>query len=292
MSQARFSLSDFDDSELPPWSPEFYDTDGFSPPSQPSTLRGAGKRGWRRRIGQSRLNATGRKLPENHHRQLSDAYSKSRGRRTGRTPVVPTPTHRSHGRAQKRPHQLASTPAGRLRQSPPRKIIVFSKPRSLSPPPRIDDFSDITPVEVILFDSPPLLLQSSRLEPPRESAGRVTTSSPEKTKPASYIPARHKSPPKDSPTPQVSVVMSVPEETDERQASPAQRLVAGWVTFEKIWVFCVVASATLLLPFAMFILSYLLTPIRDASESTAEPSISQRDCVVDVYSTHVAEPGD
>ncbi|KAL1431578.1 hypothetical protein MTO96_014093 [Rhipicephalus appendiculatus] len=363
----RFPLSDFDDSERPPWSPEFYDTDGFSPPSQPSALRGAGKPSWRRRIGNlastpqhgSYLKTTtgsfatltrkprkaywthagsadANRNARNRRRSFSsralanavasshdgvtitEAASASRPRRETprrtyvenennvraafpretrrcstygvsgensemsrdrmRTPGTTTDVkHDSHGRAHKRPHQLASTPAGRLRQSPPRKILVFSKPRSLAPPPRIDDFSDIPPVEVILFDSPPLLLQSSRLEPPRQSAGRVTTSSPEKTKPASYIPARHKSPPSDSPTPQVSVVMSVPEETDERQASPAQRLVAGWVTFEQIWVFCVVASATLLLPFAMFILSYLLTPIpmiSDASEATAEPSVT------------------
>ncbi|KAL3194940.1 hypothetical protein MRX96_045848 [Rhipicephalus microplus] len=49
MRRARFSLTDFDDSELPPWSPDFYGTDGFSPPSQPSTLRRAGKRSWLRR---------------------------------------------------------------------------------------------------------------------------------------------------------------------------------------------------------------------------------------------------
>ncbi|KAL1417198.1 hypothetical protein MTO96_027080 [Rhipicephalus appendiculatus] len=193
-----------------------------------------------------------------------------------RTPDTTTDVkHRSHGRAQKRSHQLASTPSGRPRLSPPRKIIVFSKPRSLAPPPRIDDFSDIPPVEVILFDSPPLLLPSSRLEPPRELAGRVTTSSPEKTKTASYIPARHKSPPSDSPTPQVSVVTSVPEETDERQASPAEWVVAGWVTFEQIWVLCVVALATLLLPFGMVVLSYLLTPTPDVSEATAEPSVTR-----------------
>ncbi|KAL1433595.1 hypothetical protein MTO96_012425 [Rhipicephalus appendiculatus] len=52
MSLARFSLSDFEDSELPPWSPEFYSTDGFSPPSQPSTLRlsGVGRRRWLRKL--------------------------------------------------------------------------------------------------------------------------------------------------------------------------------------------------------------------------------------------------
>ncbi|KAL1431579.1 hypothetical protein MTO96_014094 [Rhipicephalus appendiculatus] len=324
MSQARFPLSDFDDSERPPWSPEFYDTDGFSPPSQPSTLRGAGKPSWRRRIsnrastpedGSYLKTTTGsfatltRKPRKAYwtHAGSADANRNARNRRHSfssralanaetrrcsmygvsgensemsrdrmRTPGTTTNVkHHSHGRAQKRPHQLASTPAGRLRQSPPRKIIVFSKPRSLSPPPRIDDFSDIPPVEVILFDSPPLLLQSSRLEPPRQSAGRVTTSSPEKTKPASYIPARHMSPPSDSPTPQASVVMSVPEETGEPQASPAERLVDGWVTFEQIWLFCVVASATLLLPFTMFILSYLLTPIPDASAATGEPSITR-----------------
>ncbi|KAH7935283.1 hypothetical protein HPB52_005708 [Rhipicephalus sanguineus] len=359
MSQARFSLSDFDDSELPPWSTEFYDTDGFSPPSQPSTLRGAGKRSsWLRKLstlastpedgsylktttgkprkaywarsgspnadrnGHNRRHSFGSRALANAVESSDDgvtitesasaslprketprvpyvekedtgraAFPRKTRRRSKydvsgdnseasrdhmRTPSTTTDVkYRSHGRSPRRLHQLASTPARRLRQSPPRKIAVFSKPRSLAPPPRIDDFSDIPPVEMILFDSPPLLLPSSRLEPPRDLVGRETTSSPEKTKTASYIPARHKSPPSDSPTPQVSEVMSVPEETEERQASPAEWVVAGRLTFEQIWVFCVVASATLLLPFVMVILSYLLTPIRDAREATAETSVTR-----------------
>ncbi|KAL3194939.1 hypothetical protein MRX96_045847 [Rhipicephalus microplus] len=182
--------------------------------------------------------------------------------------------HNLHGRAPKRPHQLASTPVGRPRQSQPRKTLVFSKPRSRAPPPRIDDFSDIPPVEVILFESPPLLLPSSRLEPTTQSVGRGTMSSSKKTKTASYIPARHKSPPSDSPEPRVSVLMLVPEETEEPQALPAERVVAGRLTFSQIWLFCVVASATLLLPFLMFILSYRLTPITDTNEAAAKPSVT------------------
>ncbi|KAL1433597.1 hypothetical protein MTO96_012427 [Rhipicephalus appendiculatus] len=232
MSLARFSLSDFEDPELPPWSPEFYSTDGFSPPSQPSTvrLRGAGKRRRLRKLSTVAATPEDRNYLSTsadsfsmhtrrpwkpywthasssnanhyaHHRRPSlgsrafanggvtgeEALSASRpqqamprtqyvskkgsnrtavppreGRRrstydiTGedseltvghlRTPVTTTDVnYRSHGRAARQPRQSAIMPARRPRQSPPRNIIVFSKPRSqsLAPPPRIDDFSDI-----------------------------------------------------------------------------------------------------------------------------------------------------
>ncbi|KAL1433594.1 hypothetical protein MTO96_012424 [Rhipicephalus appendiculatus] len=193
-----------------------------------------------------------------------------------RTPVTTTDVnYRSHGRAARQSCQSAIRPARRPWQSPPRNIIVFSKPRSrsLAPPPKIDDFSDIPPTEVILFDSPATRLLSSRLDGLHHpSPGRVT--SPGKTETASNFPAMLESPPsqcRTPTTPQASEVLSVPEETDERRTSPAG-VITGGITFAQIWLFCTVAAVTLLLPFVFVILSYLLTP---ASEVTAESSVTR-----------------
>ncbi|KAL1433598.1 hypothetical protein MTO96_012428 [Rhipicephalus appendiculatus] len=362
MSLARFSLSEFEDPELPPWSPEFYSTDGFSPPSQPSTLRlrGAGKRRRLRKLSTVAATPEDRnylctsadsfsmhtRRPRKpywthasssnanhyaHHRRPSfgsrdfanggvtgeEALSASRpqqamprtqyvsgkgrnraavpprqGRRRSthditagedsavtvgqlRTPIATTDVnHRSHGRVARQPRQSAIRPARRPWQSPPRNIIVFSKPRSrsLAPPPKIDDFSDIPPTEVICFDSPVTRLLSSRLDRLHHpSPGRVT--SPGKAETALNIPARLESPPSQCrtlTTPQASEVLSVPEETDERRTSPAG-VVTGGITFTQIWLFCTVAAATLLLPFVFLIFSYLLTP---ASGVTAESYVT------------------
>ncbi|KAH7940336.1 hypothetical protein HPB52_023050 [Rhipicephalus sanguineus] len=366
MSLARFSLSEFDDSELPPWSPEFYGTEGFSPPSQPSTsrLRGAGKRRWLSKLGtvgatpedrsylstttgsfsthtrkprkthwahagtsnanryandrrysfSSRAFANGaataaeaanasyqlQKTLRTHYaergRNIQAAFPRREARRCSTyeltnedsevtaeqlsTPVTTTDVkYHSHGRAARQLRQLATRPPRRPQQCPPRNIIVFSKPRSssLAPPPRIDDFSDIPPAEVILFDSPATRLLSSRLDRLHQlSPGRVT--SPGETNTVSNIPARLESPPSGSrtpPTPQASELQSVPEETDERRTSPEGVVIGGRAAFEQIWVLCVVASVTLLMPFVIVILSYLLAPAIGASEAPVEPSVTR-----------------
>ncbi|KAH6924020.1 hypothetical protein HPB50_010458 [Hyalomma asiaticum] len=362
MSQARFALSDFEDPELPPWSPDFYDDDGLGPASELTTWwpREMNKR-WQRKLSvltvtpedRSYLKSTAgssstraRKPGKSYwtHAGSSSANQRVRNRRlsfspgalaseagtpdenvtipvassaprrqqqsprmryvgkgsevragfprqarrrstydlTGedteatvdqiRTPATTTDVkYTSHRRATRQLRQFDTKATGRPRRSPPRKIIVFSKPRSssLSPLPRIDDFTDIPPAQVILFDSPTHLM-SSRLNKVGKSGGR-TTSTPRKIKMTSDNPSRQKSPLSDSwrPVTQVSAMVSVPEETDERRTTPAVDPAAGTVTYDQVWVFCVVVCATLLLPLAMVTLSYLLTPMVHARHTTA-----------------------
>ncbi|KAH7948015.1 hypothetical protein HPB52_017729 [Rhipicephalus sanguineus] len=181
------------------------------------------------------------------------------------SPVNPDSEYASHARVQRRLHSR------RVTSVPPRvRVVVASKngTPTLSPSPPIDEFTDIPPVDLILFEPPKSLTagvqqssQSLPLEAPRPR-GILQVS---KQKPVEKDEIHSESP--NAMTAALETSLR-PSGLEEAPASPAEPATNDRMTCLKIWVLCVATATTLSLPLGMFILSYLLTPLRDISNLT------------------------
>ncbi|KAH7937480.1 hypothetical protein HPB49_012655 [Dermacentor silvarum] len=182
----------------------------------------------------------------------------------------------SHARAPRNLHQNVIRAARRHATfSPPRmRAVVLSKTRasSLSPPPPIDDFPDIPPVELILFDPPKSV--TPEVQRPHHSQGPLTSSPLEITQGVLKQKNMDKKviyPVSPFPRPTTPQPAKSPAEVEEPPGTPEVPAATCRVTCLQMWVFCVAAGTTLSLPLGMVILSYLATPARDMSNLTSGP---------------------
>ncbi|KAH7948017.1 hypothetical protein HPB52_017731 [Rhipicephalus sanguineus] len=196
------------------------------------------------------------------------------------SPVTPATftdsKYASHTRAQRRPQQrVIGVPKRRVTSVPPRvRVVVVSRngTPSLSPSPPIDEFTDIPPVDLILFGPPKSLTLG--VQPSDASVLARKTSSPRgirlvsKQEPVDKDEILSESPPPMT----VAVEATVcPSGVEAPPASPAEPATSDRVTYLQIWVLCVATATTLSIPLGTVILSYLLTPLRDMSNLTARP---------------------
>ncbi|KAL1414677.1 hypothetical protein MTO96_000799 [Rhipicephalus appendiculatus] len=185
----------------------------------------------------------------------------------------------SRARAPRRPQQrVMGAPRRRATSVPPRvRVALLSKDGTLSypPSPPIDEFTDIPPVDLILFEPP--MSVAAGVQPSGESVLALKTSPPRGIRLVTMQdPAAEKDDirPESPPPMTTSVEPSLRRSgVEEPPASPAEPDTNNRVTCLQIWVLCVATAATICIPYGTVILSYLLTPIRDMSNLTAGPSV-------------------
>ncbi|KAH7948162.1 hypothetical protein HPB52_018914 [Rhipicephalus sanguineus] len=196
------------------------------------------------------------------------------------SPVIPATftdsKYTSHARAPRRPQQrVVGVPRRRVTSVPRRvRVVVLSKngTPSLSPSPPIDEFTDIPPVDLILFEPPKSLTASVR--PSGQSLLPLNASPPRGIRRLSKQEPVEKDEIRSGSPPPMTAGVERPLYTsgvEEPPASPAEPATNDRVTCLKIWVLCVATATTLSIPFGTVILSYLLTPLRDMSNLTARP---------------------
>ncbi|KAH6928148.1 hypothetical protein HPB50_012337 [Hyalomma asiaticum] len=156
----------------------------------------------------------------------------------------------------------------------PRMRVVLSKnPTSLSSPsPPIDEFTDIPPVELILFEPP--MSQIEEVPRPHQWVTPRMSSAPKGTREAWQQTGTRKDDARATLSSAKTVALqpaATPTGFYERPASIAEPAAAERITYLQVWVLFVAAAATLSLPLGMVILSYLSTPVRDMSSFTSGP---------------------
>ncbi|KAH8022497.1 hypothetical protein HPB51_025060 [Rhipicephalus microplus] len=179
----------------------------------------------------------------------------------------------SHARASKELQQQLPRGTGRHMSSSPQRTraVVLSKAWAPSPSPPIDEFKDIPPVELILFE-PPIIQQDVK---PYDASVLPLKSSPPRDinriwkQGSMQEDATHlRSSPPLTAIRQPALHWS---DNEEPSASAAALTSISRVTCLQIWALCI-ATTTLIIPLAMIILSYLVTPVRRVSNLTFGPS--------------------
>ncbi|KAH7948016.1 hypothetical protein HPB52_017730 [Rhipicephalus sanguineus] len=224
-----------------------------------------------------RQNDTFRRAAQRH--SARGLYHDVDGVTSSRIPSPVTPAtfteskYASHAGAPRRLRQrVIGVPKRRVTSVPPRvRVVVISKngTPTLSPSPPIDEFTDIPPVDLILFEPPKSL--TAGVQSPGESVLALKTSPPRgirlisKQEPVDNDEIRSESPPPMT----VAVESTVcPSGVEAPPASPAEPATSDRVTYLQIWVLCVATATMLSIPLGTVILSYLLTPLRDMSDLT------------------------
>ncbi|KAL1441498.1 hypothetical protein MTO96_008470 [Rhipicephalus appendiculatus] len=183
----------------------------------------------------------------------------------------------SHALAPRRPQQrVIGAPRRRATSVPPRvRVALLSKSGTLSypPSPPVDEFTDIPPVDLIVFE--PAMSVTAGVQPSDSPVPALKTSPPRGIRLATMQgPVAEKDDIRpESPPPMTTSVEPAlcPSGVEEPPASPAEPDRNNPVTCLQIWVLCVATAATLCIPYGTVILSYLLTPVRDMSNFTAGP---------------------
>ncbi|KAL1441499.1 hypothetical protein MTO96_008471 [Rhipicephalus appendiculatus] len=198
------------------------------------------------------------------------------------SPVTPATftdsKYTSHALAPRRPQQrVIGAPRRRATSVPPRvRVALLSKNGTLSypPSPPVDEFTDIPPVDLILYEPP--MSVTAAVQPPDSRVLALKTSPPRNIRLVTMQdPAAERDDIRsESPPPMTTAVEPSlrPSGVEEPPASPAEPDRNDPVTCLQIWVLCVATAATLCIPYGTVILSYLLTPVRDMSNLTSGPS--------------------
>ncbi|KAH7938548.1 hypothetical protein HPB49_025078 [Dermacentor silvarum] len=210
-----------------------------------------------------------------HHPTVDDEVTSYQVMPTGTLATVSDTRYSSHARGPRNLGKKIRAPTRQVTSSPPRRrVVVLSKtlPSSLSTSPPIDDFTDIPPVELILFEPPKSL--TAEVQRPGYSVGPLMSSPLKITQGA----LKKKSLDKDEthsalPSPSATAPQPAMSTADVKvpPSSPAEPAAIGRVSCMQMWVISVAAAATLTLPLGMVILSYLSTPARDMSNFTGGP---------------------
>ncbi|KAH7946817.1 hypothetical protein HPB52_004439 [Rhipicephalus sanguineus] len=201
---------------------------------------------------------------------MNDDASSERIMSNGALTTV-TDKYESHARA---PRKVGRNVTDVERRQRMRVFVLSKNRRSLSAPsPPIDSFTDIPPVELILFEPP--RPPTSEEQRPDQSMTPLTPSPPRSTNQAWPLTSVRKddthTPTQSSSTRALQPSIS-PTGLDEPHASPEAPAAADSITYGQIWVLCGVVASTLVLPLAIVILSYLSTPARYMSSIPTGPS--------------------
>ncbi|KAH7937481.1 hypothetical protein HPB49_012656 [Dermacentor silvarum] len=211
-----------------------------------------------------------------HDKSVDDEVTSYQVVSPGTVGTVTDTRYDSHARAPTNLRQNVKRAARRhVTTSPPRtRVIMLTKTRasSLSPTPPIDDFPDIPPIELILFEPPksatPEVQRARHAQGPLMSSPHEITQAALKQKNVDkeeiYSPSPF--PPATTPQPSESAA-----DVEEPPGSPAEPAATGRVTCLQMWIFCIAVGTTLSLPLGMIILSYLATPAREMSNLTSGP---------------------
>ncbi|XP_070395839.1 uncharacterized protein [Dermacentor albipictus] len=215
----------------------------------------------------------------------------------GTLATVTDTRYSSHARAPRKLRQEQLRASRRhVTVSPPRTRVVLSRTPalSLSPSPPIDEFTDIPPVELILFE--PRQSLTTDVQRPRHSE-RPLTSSPLKLRQAASKKKRMDKNETYSASPFSPDTASQPTmpraDVSEPPGSPAEPAAAGRVTYLHMWIFCLAVAGTLSLPLGIVILSYVATPNREMRNLTSAPfsmAKSSDTAITAVHTYHFPTP--
>ncbi|KAL3204771.1 hypothetical protein MRX96_011744 [Rhipicephalus microplus] len=212
------------------------------------------------------------------YEDVNDGVNSSRIQSPLTHPAISESKYTSHARAPRRLQQrVMAAPRRRVTSAPPRvRVALLSKNGTLSfpPSPPVDEFTDIPPVDLILYEPPKPVIAG--VQPHGASALALKPSPPRGMRLITMqdLTAGKDDTRSESPLPMTTAVgpSLCLSGVEEPPASPAEPDANDRVTCRPIWVLCVATVTTLCIPYGTVILSYLLTPVRDMSNLTAGPS--------------------